>query len=175
MAETAHRGREPPRRPVRSRRQDAAVLVGFLAACYGAAALGNAFSGGLRGGWYDALRKPAFHPPGWLFGPVWTVLYACMGIAAWLVWRRRGLRRAALPLLLFAAQLALNAAWTPLFFGLRSPALAFADIAALWVMIVLTTAWFFPISRPAGWLMAPYLAWTTFAAVLNLALWRLNG
>ena len=87
----------------------------------------------------------------------------------------RSVARLAVPLLLFAAQLALNAAWTPLFFGLRSPGLAFADIVVLWLMIALTTARFFPISRPAGWLMVPYLAWTTFAAVLNFALWRMNG
>jgi tryptophan-rich sensory protein len=164
----------PATRPTRSRAESLAVLAGCLAASYGAAAIGNALAGGQWDGWYEALRKPAFNPPGWVFGPVWTVLYACMGVAAWLVWRRRGLRRGAPALLLFAGQLLLNAAWTPLFFGLRSPGLALVDIAGLWVMIVLTTWAFFRASRLAGWLMVPYLGWVSFAAVLNAALWRLN-
>ena len=175
MTETARTSEGAPTPPPRSRARDIAMLIAFVAVCFGAAALGNLFSGGRMDGWYEALRKPAFTPPGWIFGPVWTLLYACMGIAAWLVWQRRGFRRAALPLGLFAAQLAMNAAWTPLFFGLRSPAAAMVDLAALWVLIALTTARFFPISRLAGWLMAPYLAWTTFAAALNLAIWRLNA
>jgi len=150
------------------------MAVVFVGVCFLPAAIGGLLGGSVPSDWYRSLRKPAFAPPAWVFGPVWTALYVCMGMAAWLIWRRRGMRGGAAPLLLFAAQLALNAAWTPLFFGLRSPALAFADIALLLVMIVMTTARFFPISRAAGWLMAPYLGWTTFAAVLNFALWRMN-
>jgi benzodiazapine receptor len=153
----------------------ALVAVAFVAVCFLAAGVGQFFGTPGPNDWYRNLRKPAFTPPSWLFGPAWTVLYLCMGIAAWLVWRRRGLRGGAVPLLLFAGQLALNAAWTPLFFGLRNPALAFADIIVLWGMIALTMVRFFSISRAAGWLMAPYLGWTTFAAVLNFALWRMNG
>jgi len=175
MADAARTTHSEATRPGSSRMRELLALVAFLVACYGAAALGNVAATGLWDGWYGALRKPAFTPPGWLFGPVWTVLYACMGIAAWLVWRRRGFRGGAAALSLFAVQLALNAAWTPLFFGLRNPALALVDIAALWGAIVLTVVWFFPVSRPAGWLMVPYLAWTSFAAVLNFELWRLNG
>jgi tryptophan-rich sensory protein len=168
-------GRETLDRPARPRAVELAACAGFVAACYAASALGSAFAIGRTGGWYETLRKPSFNPPGWVFAPVWTVLYACMGIAAWLVWRRLGWRRGAVPLSLFAVQLALNAAWMPLFAGLRSPGLALLDIAALWLMIVLTTARFFPVSRLAGWLMVPYLGWTSFAAVLNAALWRMNG
>ena len=160
--------------PGRPTGRDVVVLAGFLALCFGASALGSVLFTLRMDDWYAALRKPSFNPPGWVFGPVWTVLYACMAIAAWLVWRRLGFSGGAGPLTLFAVQLALNAAWMPLFAGLKSPGLAFADIVALWVMIVATMVAFFRVSRPAGWLMAPYLAWTTFAAVLNFALWRMN-
>jgi len=161
-------------RPSYSRLRGAAAAAAFVAACFVVAGMGSAFTTTGPGAWYATLQKPAFTPPGWLFGPVWTCLYLCMGLAAWLVWRKAGFRRGALPIGLFAAQLVLNAAWTPLFFGLQNPGAAFADIVALWLAIVLTTWAFFKVSRTAGWLMAPYLAWVSFAAVLNLSIWRLN-
>jgi translocator protein len=122
--------------------------------------------------WYLELRRPAWAPPGWLFGPVWTALYLLMGVAAWRVWRRAGFDGAALPL--FLVQLALNAAWSWLFFGLRRPDLAFAEIVVLWLLILATLRAFLKVDRPAGWLLAPYLAWVTYAAALNFALWRMN-
>ena len=162
------------KQPARQRVRDLIALTVCVALCYAVGAMGSVLFAGARDGWYASLAKPAFTPPGWIFGPVWTVLYICMGVAAWLVWRRLGLQAGAGPLGLFAIQLALNGAWMPLFSGLRSPGWAFADIVALWVMIVWTTARFFAVRRLAGWLMVPYLAWTSFAAVLNFAIWQLN-
>lgn len=146
-------------------------LAGWVALCFTAPALG-AFS--LPDAWYTSLRKPSWNPPGWVFGPVWTVLYAMMAVAAWLVWRRGGLRAQRRPLSLFLAQLVLNAAWTPLFFGWHRAGLAFVDIVLLWVAIGATVPAFRRVHRGAAWLLAPYLAWVTFAAVLNFTLWRLN-
>jgi len=149
------------------------TATAFVAVCFAAPGVGQFFGG--PGQWYRELHKPEFTPPGWVFGPVWTALYICMGLAAWLVWRKIGFTRGAIPLSLFAVQLILNAVWTPLFFGLQNPALAFADIVALWVAVVLTTVSFFRVSSAAGWLMTPYLAWGTFAAVLNFTIWQMNS
>lgn len=125
--------------------------------------------------WYPSLAKPPFNPPAWVFGPVWTALYAMMGVALYLVWRQGWQRpdvRAAM--LLFAVQLVLNGLWSVLFFGLRSPALAFAEILALWAAIAATAAAFRSVAPAAALLMLPYLAWVTFAAVLNGSIWWLN-
>jgi translocator protein len=147
-------------------------LCGWLLLCFAAAAPGALF---MPGDWYAVLNKPAWNPPGWLFGPVWSALYAMMAVAAWLVWRNGGFAARRGPLGLFLAQLVLNAAWTPLFFGLQRPGVAFAEILLLWLAIAATLAAFRPVSRTAAWLLAPYLAWVTFAAVLNGTLWRLNA
>lgn len=151
--------------------RSALALAGWLVLCFSAAATGAFFP---PGDWYGTLQKPAWNPPGWVFGPVWTALYAMMAIAAWLVGRRGGFAAQRAPLLWFLAQLALNAAWTPLFFGLRRPGLAFADILLLWLALAITLSAFCRASRPAAWLLAPYLAWVSFAAFLNFTLWRLN-
>lgn len=143
-------------------------LVGWLALCFGAAALGARFR---PGPWYVSLRKPAWNPPAWLFAPVWTSLYALMAVAAWLVWRQVGV---APELGLFLVQLTLNAAWTWLFFGLRRPGLALAEIAVLWLALAVTVLAFWRVLPLAGLLLLPYLAWVTFAGALNVALWRLN-
>jgi benzodiazapine receptor len=125
--------------------------------------------------WYAGLRKPAWTPPDWLFGPVWTALYLSMAVAAWLVWRRRHETHVAWPLGLFTVQLFLNAAWSPLFFGLRYPAAAFVDIVLLWGSIAATLAAFWRVRAIAGVLLVPYLVWVTYAAGLNFTIWRLNG
>jgi tryptophan-rich sensory protein len=125
--------------------------------------------------WYPTLVKPSFNPPAWVFGPVWTVLYLMMGLAAYLVWKRGwgdGMVRTALAL--FALQLVLNGLWSVLFFGLRSPGAALADILLLWVAIVATLVSFWRLTPTAGLLLLPYLAWVTFAAALNGAIWWLN-
>ena len=156
-------------------RAAAAVLL-CVGACFAAAAIGQVLSGSEPGDWYGRLRKPSFTPPGWLFGPVWTLLYTGMGLSAWLVWRtprRRAARRWALAV--FAVQLLLNAAWPGVFFGLHLPGPAFGEILVLWAAAAATMVLFFRLSAPAGWLMVPYLVWLTFAAVLNGAIWRLNA
>jgi len=147
-------------------------LVVWLVACFAAPALG--FSAG-PGAWYEELQKPAWNPPGWIFGPVWTVLYATMAVAAWMIWRRGGFRAQRRALLLFLTQLALNAVWTPLFFGLHDPALAFVDIVLLWIALAATIAAFWPVHRGAAMLLGPYLAWVSFAAFLNFTIWQLNA
>jgi tryptophan-rich sensory protein len=120
------------------------------------------------------LLKPAWNPPAWVFGPVWTVLYLMMAVAAWLVWRRRGFAGAPWALGLFVLQLALNTLWSAIFFGLRRPGVAAIEILLLWLAILATLIAFAPVSRLAAILLAPYLAWVTFAAVLNFTIWRMN-
>jgi benzodiazapine receptor len=147
------------------------VLAVFLMACFGAAALGGLATGPSVRDWYPTIVKPSWTPPSWLFGPVWTLLYAMMGVAGWLVWRRVGWSGA---LMWFAAQLLLNATWSPVFFGLHQLGWAFVNIVLLWVAIAGTTVAFWRVSPVAGWLLVPYLAWVTFASALNFAIWRLN-
>lgn len=148
------------------------ALGGWVLLCFAAAAIGGFF---MPGEWYASLKKPSWNPPGWIFGPVWTALYAMMAVAAWLVWRRGGFAAQRGPLMLFLTQLALNAAWAPLFFGWHRPGLAFAEIVLLWLVIAATIAVFRPVSRAAMLLLVPYLAWVSFAVALNFALWRLNA
>ncbi len=154
-----------------SKFQQCLALAGWILLCFGAAATGAFVT---KGEWYANLAKPSWNPPSWVFGPVWTTLYVMMAVSAWLVWRQGGWRAQAKPLGAFMAQWFLNALWTPLFFGMQRPDLAFADIVALWFAIVVTLALFWKVSRPAGLLLVPYVAWVSFAAVLNFAIYRLN-
>lgn len=148
-------------------------LLAWLAACFAAAALG-ALASVSAATFYQQLIRPPWAPPGWLFGPVWSVLYLSMGVAAWLAWRERGLRGMGGAAVLFLAQLAVNALWSWLFFAWRQGGLAFAEVLVLLVMIAATVAAFWRIRLLAGALLLPYLAWVTFASVLNFATWRLN-
>lgn len=143
--------------------------------CFGAAGLGSLFTTPSIGGWYVTLRKPAWTPPNWVFGPVWSLLYLSMAIAAWLVWRRAGISGARLALVLFAIQLLFNVGWSAIFFSAHMPGVAFAEIILLWLMILATIVSFWPVSRAAGWLLLPYLLWVSFAAALNYSIWRLNA
>jgi len=149
-------------------------LVGWLAVCFGAAALGSLATAQGVDTWYATLRRPAWTPPNWVFGPVWTALYLMMAVAAWRVWLTGPWRRTAWPLGLFAVQLALNVVWSVLFFGLRMPGAALVEIVVLWIAILATTVAFFRYSRLAGTLLIPYLAWVGYAISLNFGLWRLN-
>lgn len=125
--------------------------------------------------WYVTLDKPSFSPPGWIFGPVWTLLYLLMGISLFLVWKKGfKSKKSQAALYVFAAQLFLNFVWSILFFGLHSPLLALFDIIALWLMIVLTIIKFRPIFKPAAYLLIPYFLWVSFASILNLSVWMLN-
>lgn len=147
----------------------AAWLIGsFIAAAIGGAASIQA------GPFYTQLARPGWAPPPSIFGPVWTVLYALMGIAAWLVWRVGGFRAARSALTLFLVQLALNALWSWLFFGWHRGALAFADILILWALIVATLVAFWRIRPLAGALLVPYLLWVSFAVALNYSVWQRN-
>jgi tryptophan-rich sensory protein len=146
----------------------------FVAACLAVGGISGHFAGAHDDLWYRRLAKPSYTPYSWLFGPVWTTLYVMMGLAAWLVWTRGDLGRVGLPLGLFALQLVLNSLWSPLFFGLHAPLLAFVDLVFLWLAIVLTTWAFFRVRAAAGWLMAPYLLWVSYAGLLNAAIVRMN-
>jgi len=126
-------------------------------------------------GWYATLNKPPFNPPNWIFAPVWTILYAMMGVAAALVWDQ-GLEKPAVraALWLFVAQGLLNAAWTPIFFGMQQLLFALVVILTLWVLIVLCIRKFKAINATAGYLLIPYLLWVSFATLLNASIWYLN-
>jgi tryptophan-rich sensory protein len=145
------------------------VLVIVLAVAAVAAVGGLVTATSVRT-WYPTLPRPAWTPPDRVFAPVWTVLYAMMAAAASIIWVRRAQFDICCPLGAFAIQLILNLAWPLLFFGLRSPLLGFLDICLLWVATGVTVTQFFLVSRAAGWLLAPYWAWVTFAAALNAAI-----
>lgn len=150
-------------------------IAAIVLACVAVPAIGAAVSAPAVDGWYADVPKPSWTPPSWVFGPVWTTLYAMMAIAASLVWVSRNGDDVFCPLSAFAVQLCLNLAWSVCFFGLRSPLLAFLDVCLLWVMVAVTTAEFFLVSRTAGWLMVPYWLWVSFAAALNGAILLLGG
>ena len=126
--------------------------------------------------WFPTLIKPSFNPPSWVFAPVWSLLYTMMGVAAGLVWNRIDYEKEAVKkaLLFFVIQLALNALWSILFFGIRNPFLALIEIILLWLMIYETYVPFGKIDKIAGYLFIPYLFWVSFAAVLNGSIWWLN-
>ncbi|MDW6023362.1 TspO/MBR family protein [Mesorhizobium sp. BAC0120] len=147
------------------------TLMVFGTASFGAAATGVIFR---PGDWYKRLDKPPWQPPDWLFAPVWTALYLMIALSGWLVWRDSGLAGAAVPLGIYALQLLLNAAWTPIFFGLQRPGLALVEIVLLWASILATIALFHPQSATAAWLLVPYLAWVSFASALNFSIWWRN-
>lgn len=150
------------------------ALSAFLAACLGVAAVGGWFTSMGMPEWYAGLEKPAWNPPSAVFGPVWTTLYILMAVAGWLVWKRAGFAGARPALTLFIVQLALNLAWSWIFFALQSPGWALVELLALWLAILGTMALFFRHSRAAGLLMVPYAAWVTFAGALNAAIVQLN-
>lgn len=147
-----------------------AILVSELAGV-----IGSLFTAPSIPGWYSTLIKPSLNPPSWVFGPVWTTLYALMGIAAFLIWKK-GLNNkgVTVALTIFAAQLVLNTLWSIIFFGLHSPGAAFIEIIFLWFAILATIIAFSKISKPAAWLLVPYILWVSFASYLNFMLWMLN-
>ena len=150
-------------------------LIVFLVVCFAAAGIGGAVTTPKIGTWYATLVKPSWNPPNWIFGPVWSALYFCMAVAAWLVWRQDGFAGAKLPLALFGVQLALNVLWSCIFFGLEMPGFAFIEVLLLWLAIAATMVTFWQCSMVAGILFVPYLAWVSFASVSNFTIWRLNS
>ncbi|MCC6753004.1 MAG: hypothetical protein CV087_24120 [Candidatus Brocadia sp. WS118] len=137
-------------------------------------AVAGAITGPAIDGWYVHLTKPSFSPPNWIFGPVWTLLYLLMGYSLFRIWRLPATDMRNRALLLFALQLALNIAWSFLFFGLRNPALALGEILVLWVAVAYMLHFFYRIDPPAAWINLPYFGWLSFAVVLNAAYAWLN-
>ena len=148
-------------------------LLGWLVLCFVGAAIGGLASSN-AGGFYGQLVQPGWAPPAWLFGPVWTVLYAMMGVAAWLVWKEQGWRKARIALSMFVVQLAANALWTWLFFVWHWGAVASVEIVLLWVLIASTAWMFWRIRSLAGALLLPYLLWVSFATALCFSMWQGN-
>lgn len=150
-------------------------LIIAIGVCEFAGAIGSLFTVRAIPVWYGTLEKPALNPPSWVFGPVWTALYALMGISAFLVyqkgWNRKDVKFA---LGVFGVQLLLNALWSIIFFGLRQPGIACVDIVLLWISILFTMMFFAKISKPASWLLLPYLVWVSFASYLNISIAMLN-
>jgi len=153
--------------------QQSLGFIGWALLTFTAAAVG-AFASAEAAGFYAELARPPWSPPASVFGPVWSVLYALMAVAAWLVWRDRRFAGARTALVLFVVQLAANALWSWLFFALRRGDLAFAEVLILWCLIVATIISFQRMNVLAAVLLYPYLAWSTFASVLTFAIWRLN-
>lgn len=148
-------------------------FVAWLALCYVAAGIG-AIASVNAPAFYGELVQPEWAPPGSVFGPVWTFLYTCMAVAAWLVWRSAPWAETRVALGLFLLQLAVNALWSWLFFAWQLGGVAFAEVLVLWVLIVATLVAFWRHSRIAALLLVPYLGWVSFAAALNFWLWRAN-
>jgi len=154
------------------KKKDWLKLAASIAICEGAGIIGSFYTApAIRDGWYGALPKPYLNPPSWIFAPVWTALFLLMGIAAFLVWNKNwNLKEKKLALGVFALQLILNSAWSAIFFGLKSPIAAFFELVLLWLAIAATIWIFAKISRPAAWLLVPYMLWVSFAGYLNLSL-----
>ena len=151
-------------------------LIASIVLCQMAGVIGAIFTTPAIPTWYAALKKPPFTPPGWIFSPVWITLYLLMGVSAFVVWSKGwGDSRVRIALSLFVVQLVLNALWSLMFFGLRSPSAGFINIVVLWIFILLTMLYFFKVSTTAGALLVPYVLWVSFAAVLNFSIWRLNA
>jgi tryptophan-rich sensory protein len=148
-----------------------AIIISELAGV-----IGSFFTASSIPTWYTNITKPSFNPPSWIFGPVWTTLYALMGISAFLIWKK-GLDRKDVKIALgiFLGQLTLNALWSIIFFGLQSPGAAFVEIIFLWIAILVTIIAFAKISRLAAWLLVPYILWVSFAGYLNFSIWQLNS
>jgi tryptophan-rich sensory protein len=148
-------------------------LAGWLAASFAAGGIG-AVASASAGAFYGSLSQPSWAPPAWLFGPVWSVLYILIGVAAWLVWRANGLSGASTALRLFGIQLLANALWTWLFFVWHLGAISVVEIILLWLLIAANVCAFWRLHRLAALMLVPYLAWVSFAAALTFSLWRLN-
>jgi benzodiazapine receptor len=160
------------RTPALSRRGSAYGLFIALLCCFGTSAVGGLLTSTSVSTWYLQLVRPSWNPPGWLFAPVWTTLYAMMAVSVWLVWRASDNSKRAITV--FAIQLFLNLLWSALFFGLRSPGFAFVEILFLVLMIVVTIREFSRIDKLAAALLVPYVLWTSFATVLNGTIFWLN-
>lgn len=150
-------------------------LSASIILCLLAGFIGSFFTASSISSWYSTLAKPFFNPPNYLFGPVWTLLYILMGISLYIIWTKKSNpKQKKFAIYLFAIQLILNTLWSILFFGLQNPLLAFIEIIFLWAAILLTIINFKKISKPAAYLLIPYILWVSFAAILNFSLYYLN-
>lgn len=150
------------------------ALIAFMVLCLIISAFGGAVTATSVNDWYAALNKPFFNPPDWLFAPVWTVIYFMIAFSGWRVWLKTGIANAKGPFGLYAAQLALNLAWSFMFFGAQSPILGLIDVVILLAVIIANMIAFWKIDRLAGSLLVPYALWVAFATLLNAAIWHLN-
>ena len=150
------------------------ALLCWLLLCFAVAGVSGKWTASEVPGWYQTLVRPSIAPPNWVFGPVWTLLYALMAVAAWQVWQSAPSAMRTWGLALFLVQLALNFAWSWIFFRQHAIGAALAEVVLLWVLIGVTTLVFGRVAPVAAWLMAPYWAWVSFASLLNAAYWRLN-
>ena len=150
------------------------ILLGFLVVTFAAGALGGAATSSSVDTWFITLAKPTWNPPGWLFAPVWSVLYILMAIAAWRIWRGPTSAARTGALRLYFVQLGLNALWSGLFFGLRRPGMALVEILIMLGVLGVIQVRFWRIDRGAGAMWIPYLAWVSFATILNSSIWWLN-
>jgi len=149
-------------------------LITWIALCFAVAGISGRWTAREIPGWYATLVRPAIAPPKWVFAPVWSLLYITMAIAAWLVWLAPPSPLRTWGLVLFLTQLALNFAWSLIFFRQHAIGAALVEVVFLWIAIAASTLVFARVAPLAAWLMVPYLAWVTFASVLNAAFWRLN-
>lgn len=141
-------------------------IIGSIGAVFTSPAIPN---------WYSTLNRPSFTPPSWVFAPAWTLLFTLMGISLFLIWEKSiEAKESKIALLVFGIQLFFNVIWSILFFGLRAPGYAFAEILVLWIIILLNIVLFYKISKKAGLLLVPYICWVSFAAILNYSIWVLN-
>ena len=159
---------------MQTRFRNIASLGGFLVLCLSVSAIGGAVTRTSVYDWYQELAKPHFTPPDWVFAPVWITLYLLMGFSAWLIWRRAGLAGGRTPLTVFGVQLALNLAWSFVFFGARLIGWAAIELGFLWVAIAFNIWVFWRIDRLASVLLVPYFLWASFAGVLNTSIYILN-
>lgn len=157
-----------------SKADNAAALIGFFVLCFAIAGLGSWVTSTSVDTWYAALNKPSFNPPNWVFAPVWTVIYAMMAIAGWLVWQKSGLKPLFLDPGYYGLQLVLNFGWSATFFGAHAIGPALVIINVLLLVVAFTTRDFYEVDKRAGLLFTPYLGWVTFATILNVQIWKLN-
>ena len=150
------------------------ILILFLFLSFTVAVFGSYFTASSVSTWYVTLKKPSFNPPGWIFGPVWTILYILIAISGWLIWLETSNKNVKIIMVCFFIQLFLNALWSPLFFGLKNPGLAFLEICFLWLSIAVYIFLSRNVSFKATLLFLPYWGWVTFASILNFFIWRMN-
>lgn len=149
-------------------------LIISIVATVGIGSLGGIFTIAEIPNWYAGLNKPSFNPPNWLFGPVWTSLYTMMGIAFYLIWKQPATDTRKKAIQIFIIQFVLNFFWSIIFFSLHSIGAALIEIIVMWIFILLTIIQFSKLSKPAAWLLVPYIAWVSFATILTASIWKLN-